>query len=98
MPHYVGLDVSQKTTGACRKFLALTAGQAWRSTLPSGSGGPHDPECNCRGLVANSSVGRTRGCADPILRFVGLRKSEADQQHLVLLAHCPRAGEAKALS
>jgi hypothetical protein len=50
------------------------------------------------GLVANSSVGRTRGCADPILRFVGLRKSEADQQHLVLLAHCPRAGEAKALS
>src|SRR4051812_22056165 len=24
--------------GACRKFLALTARQAWRSTLPSGSG------------------------------------------------------------
>ena len=33
---------------ACRKFLALTARQAWRSTLPSGSGGPHDPECDCR--------------------------------------------------
>src|SRR3954468_10138285 len=25
---------------ACRKFLALTARQGWRSTLPSGSGGP----------------------------------------------------------
>jgi len=33
---------------ACRKFLTLTARQGWRSTLPSGSGGPHDPECDCR--------------------------------------------------
>ena len=35
-------------TWACRKFLALTARQAWRSTLPSGSGEPHDPECSLR--------------------------------------------------
>src|SRR5690349_18489678 len=31
---------------ACRKFLALMARRARRSTLPSSSGGPNDPECD----------------------------------------------------
>ena len=41
-------DRSRK--GACRKFLALTARQAWWSTLSpplSGGGAAHDPECDC---------------------------------------------------
>ena len=50
--------------GACRKLLALTARQAWRSTLPSGSGGPHDPECDCREAEA-SVQGRLQGPALP---------------------------------
>src|SRR3954447_16270219 len=52
--------------GACRKFEALTARLAWRSTLPSGSGGPHDPECDCRAAEAPVQ-GRLQG---PSLRGV----------------------------
>ena len=37
---------------ACRKLLVLTAGRAWRSTLPSVVGGTDDPECDCRAAEA----------------------------------------------
>src|SRR3954467_14651345 len=45
------------------------------------------------GLVANFGVGGTMAVPTPILRFVGRRKSEAERQQLVLLAHRPGACE-----
>src|SRR4051794_21826292 len=65
----VGAIILTASTRACRKFLALTARQAWRSALPSGSGGLHDPECDCRQAEA-SIQGRLQG---PPLRGIADR-------------------------